>query len=309
MFASFPVASLRAYEALARTLNAKEAGKELGVTPSAVYHQVRMVEEWLGVPLFFRKHRKMALSDAGQRFYSVLHNAFLDISVCVSELSPKPQPGTVLVSMPSAFAEFWLVPRLDTFYRSHPEVTLQLEIASGPPDLSREARIDVLICDVGTDTAGLVEHALLTENLGVYGSAAQVARASYVPSALLALPEQVSPECTSGWPVWIRAAGETWLGDGVIWREYAQPTLALQAAIAGQGLILASTALVSDSVAQGRLMPYMPDVTLAGAGYLSLTLPGRERHPPTRLFLDWLSEAFNSAAPHVSSTLWRADHC
>ncbi|MBZ2188510.1 LysR family transcriptional regulator [Alcanivorax sp. JB21] len=294
MFAAFPVAALRAYEALARTLNAKEAGSELGVTPSAIYHQVRQVEEWLGVPLFLRKHRGMELSDAGQRFYGVLHSAFLDIAVCVSEISPAPQPSSVRISVPPAFAEFWLVPRLDTFQRRHPEVALRLETVVEPPDLNREAHIDVLICDIDRDAAGLVRHAELTEDIGVYGSPSQVARASYVPSALLALPGQASAQDASGWYAWIAAARETWLEDGVAWREYPLQTLAIQAAIAGQGLILASTALVSDSVAQGRLMPYRPDVTLAGKGYTSLTLPGRERHPPARMFLDWLSEAFTA---------------
>lgn len=309
MFAPFPVASLRAYEALARTLNAKEAATELGVTPSAIYHQVRQVEEWIGVPLIIRKHRKMILSDAGQRFYSVLNNAFLDIAVCFKEISPAPQPGRVLIVMPSAFAEFWLVPRLDPFYRRYPEVTLQLEIAAEPQDLPRDARIDVMICGASRDTTGLVKHAVLTENTGVYGSAEQVARASYVPSALLALPGQRSSHNPSGWPAWISAAGETWHDDGVTWREYAQPTLALQAAVAGQGLILASTALVADSVAQGRLLPYLPDVTLAGEGYMSLTLPGRERHPPARMFLDWLAEAFHTPSTRDSCIASQVDHC
>ena len=303
MFATFPIASLRTYEALARTLNAKEAAKELGVTPSAVYHQVRLVEEWLGVPLFFRKHRGMQLSDAGRHLYSVLNSALLDIAVCVGELSPKPQAASVRIAVAPAFAEFWLVPRLESFHRSHPEVALHLDVTAETPDLSREAHIDVLICDRSNDAASLVRHAELPENIGVYGSAEQVARASYVPSSLVALPGQACAKNAAGWHAWIAAAGETWLDDGLIWREYTQPTLAIQAAIAGQGLILASTALVSDSVAQGRLMPYMSDVTLAGEGYMAVTLPGRERHPPARMFLDWLSNAFNTPLPRRAGTV------
>ena len=73
-------------------------------------------------------------------------------------------------------------------------------------------------------------------------------------------------------------------------REYDEEHYALQAAIAGQGLVLASNILVSESVDNGLLLPYRSDVEVEGAGYSALCVPGRERHPPVRAFFAWLQE-------------------
>ncbi len=72
-------------------------------------------------------------------------------------------------------------------------------------------------------------------------------------------------------------------------RAYEEESYALQAAVAGQGLVLASSIMVSDSVRNGMLQPYRPDITVAGAAYTALCVPGRERHPPVRAFLAWLA--------------------
>lgn len=84
--------------------------------------------------------------------------------------------------------------------------------------------------------------------------------------------------------------GENWLTRQPCIREYDEEHYALQAAIAGQGLVLASNILVSESVASGLLVGYRPQVQVDGAGYSALCVPGRERHPPVRAFFKWLEE-------------------
>ncbi|MNN13908.1 DNA-binding transcriptional activator GcvA [compost metagenome] len=93
-----------------------------------------------------------------------------------------------------------------------------------------------------------------------------------------------------GWEAWCAQSGETWLSGRPAVREYDEEHYALQAAIAGQGLVLASNILVSESVASGLLAPYRGDVQVDGAGYSALCVPGRERHPPVRAFFGWLRE-------------------
>jgi DNA-binding transcriptional LysR family regulator len=93
-----------------------------------------------------------------------------------------------------------------------------------------------------------------------------------------------------GWEAWCAKAGENWLNPQPAIREYDEEHYALQAAIAGQGLVLASNILVSESVASGLLVPFMGQVQVDGAGYSALCVPGRERHPPVRAFFAWLRE-------------------
>jgi DNA-binding transcriptional LysR family regulator len=93
-----------------------------------------------------------------------------------------------------------------------------------------------------------------------------------------------------GWEAWCAQSGETWLAGQPAVREYDEEHYALQAAIAGQGLVLASNILVSESVASGLLVAYKGEVQVDGAGYAALCVPGRERHPPVRAFFAWLQE-------------------
>lgn len=93
-----------------------------------------------------------------------------------------------------------------------------------------------------------------------------------------------------GWQAWCEKAGERWLQDAPALREYDEEHYALQAAIAGQGLVLASNILVSESLASGLLVPYRPQISVDGAGYSALCVPGRERHPPVRAFFQWMQE-------------------
>nr|WP_260329064.1 LysR substrate-binding domain-containing protein [Pseudomonas sp. 3-2] len=93
-----------------------------------------------------------------------------------------------------------------------------------------------------------------------------------------------------GWEAWCAQSGENWLNQQPAVREYDEEHYALQAAIAGQGLVLASNILVSQSVASGLLVPYKGEVQVDGAGYSALCVPGRERHPPVKAFFAWLRE-------------------
>lgn len=99
----------------------------------------------------------------------------------------------------------------------------------------------------------------------------------------------------TGWRQWCEAAGVSWLARAAP-RSYEEENYALQAAIAGQGLVLTSSAMVSDSEARGLLACFRPDISVPGLRYTALSAPGRQRHPPVRAFLDWLAGEFESAA-------------
>ncbi|UCO99676.1 LysR family transcriptional regulator [Metapseudomonas lalkuanensis] len=289
MFSSLPLTALRTFESAARLSSFKAAAQELAVTPTAVSHQIRGLESWLGVPLFQRLPRSVRLTDCGQRLFGSLHGALLEVTQTLDQLRPQRSSGNLTLSTTPAFAALWLIPRLGRFYAEHPEISVRLDTSNTLIDLHQDASVDFVIRYGMGEYPNLHSQCLLDECFGVYGS----------PTLLASLGDRLPPLITIrwrnallyelGWKAWCQAAGEERLLEIAPQREYDEEHYALQAAIAGQGLVLASSVLVSESLASGLLVPYRPEVSVAGAGYSTLCVPGRERHPPVKAFFDWLS--------------------
>ena len=290
MFASLPLTALRTFESSARLLSFKAAAQELSVTPTAVSHQIRSLETWLGLPLFERLPRQVRLTEGGERLFHSLHGALLEVAQSLDTLRPQRSAGHLTVSTTPAFAALWLVPRLGRFYAAHPGINLRLDTQCQVVDLQQDASVDLVIRYSLGDSPNLYGHCLLDECFAVYGAPEQVALARTQVPTLISVRWHNSELYALGWQAWCDKAGETWLAQATQLREYDEEHYALQAAIAGQGLVLASSILVSESVASGLLVPYRPQVSVDGAGYSALCVPGRERHPPVRAFFHWVQE-------------------
>ncbi|AKJ31993.1 LysR substrate-binding domain-containing protein [Caldimonas brevitalea] len=289
MFENLPMTALRTFEASARLQSFKAAAEELAVTPTAVSHQIKSLEHWLGVPLFERLPRKVRLTECGQRLFDSTHAALLDIAQTVGQLRPRPSAGQLTVSTTPSFASLWLIPRLGRFYAAHPDINVRLDPQCQVIDLHRDASIDLVLRYGGGDEPSLHRQRLLQERFSVYGAPALLQRqAGRRPSTLISVSWPGSVLYQQAWAAWGEAAGVDWL-EHVRLLDYEDESFALQAAIAGQGLALLSSLLVSESVAVGLLQPCRPDISVPGASYHALCVPGRERHPPVRAFLDWLS--------------------
>ncbi|EIU1434371.1 LysR substrate-binding domain-containing protein [Pseudomonas aeruginosa] len=288
MFASLPLTALRTFESAARQSSFKAAAEELAVTPTAVSHQIRSLEAWLGVPLFQRLPRQVRLTDCGERLFRSLHGALLEISQSVDTLRPQRSGGNLTVSTTPAFAALWLVPRLGRFYTAHPQINLRLDTNCEVLDLHQDASIDLVIRYSLDDYPNFYGLCLFDECFAVYGSPAQVALAGERQPTLISVRWHNSRLYAHGWEAWCAQAGEDWMEGQPVIRQYDEEHYALQAAIAGQGLVLASSILVSESVASGLLQPYRADISVDGAGYSALCVPGRERHPPVKAFFEWL---------------------
>lgn len=288
MFASLPLTALRTFESAARQSSFKAAAEELAVTPTAVSHQIRSLEAWLGVPLFQRLPRQVRLTDCGERLFRSLHGALLEISQSVDTLRPQRSGGNLTVSTTPAFAALWLVPRLGRFYTAHPQINLRLDTNCEVLDLHQDASIDLVIRYSLDDYPNFYGLCLFDECFAVYGSPAQVALAGERQPTLISVRWHNSRLYAHGWEAWCAQAGENWMEGQPVIRQYDEEHYALQAAIAGQGLVLASSILVSESVASGLLQPYRADISVDGAGYSALCVPGRERHPPVKAFFEWL---------------------
>jgi len=290
MFATLPLNALRAFESAARLLSFKAAAEELSVTPTAISHQIRSLETWLGMPLFERLPRRVRLTDAGQRLFHSSHGALLDVAQSIDSLRPQRSTTHLTISTTAAFAALWLVPRLGRFYARHPNINVRLDTHCDVIDLHQDASVDLVVrysLDTYSNLYGLC---LFDESFGVYGSPEQVALATRQPPTLISVRWHNSKLYAHGWEAWCARADETWLIREPCMREYDEEHYALQAAIAGQGLVLASNILVSESVASGLLVGYRPQIQIDGAGYSALCVPGRERHPPVRAFFQWVEE-------------------
>ncbi|WGF88662.1 LysR substrate-binding domain-containing protein [Marinivivus vitaminiproducens] len=294
MFAPLPLTALRSFEAAARLGSFKEAAAELAVTPTAVSHQIRQLEAWLGRALFTRLAHGVALTEAGQQLFRRVHSALIELAQATDALKPDRPRGRVTIATTPSFAALWLVPRLGRFYAAHPGIEVRMIGSAELADLQRDASIDLAIRYAVSDTAGLLVHGRLEETFAVYG-APEAGPVGERP-ALITVRWGGSALYEEAWRAWCAAAGLDWRRDDGSIVAYDEEFHAMQAAVAGQGLVLASSVLISDSVRHGLVRPFRPEVTVQGAAYTILSVPGRERHPPVASFLRWLKGAFAQSA-------------
>lgn len=289
MFAHLPVSALRAFEAAARLQSFKGAAAELHVTPTAISHQMKALEHRLGLPLFDRRARGVSLTASGDMLFRIVHGAWLDIAQALQRLQPSLSASALNVSTTHSFAALWLVPRLGRFHDAWPQYQLSLSSTPQVVDLGQDATVDVAIRYGTRAYSGLTTVCALPERFGVYGAPALVAalRPARRPP-LITVHWRDSRLYEDGWRDWCFRAGVAWLHTRGPDRVYEEENYALQAAVAGQGLVLASSIMASEWVANGLLAPYRSEIDVPGAAYTALCVPGRERHPPVRAFLQWL---------------------
>src|SRR5258708_24834470 len=133
-----PLNGLRAFEAAARHMSFTDAAEELSVTQAAISHQVRGLEQRLGLKLFVRRNRSPLLSEAGQAYLPSVRAAFDQLNEATEKLLQKDRGGHLTVTTTASFAVKWLVPRLGGFQRANPEIDVRISTGTGLIDFSRE---------------------------------------------------------------------------------------------------------------------------------------------------------------------------
>lgn len=297
MFARLPLTALRGFESAARLGSFKAAAAEMNVSPAAISHQVKSLETWLGLRLFERSSQNVRLSAEGERLYPQLHQALLSIQQSVEALSPPGTGQSLVVTTTPAFASLWLIPRLAGFHQLHPDIDIRLHTGNDVVDLRRDASIDLAIRAVFTANPQLHAQPLLDEYFGAWCRPGWQPPEAGEPIELIDVPGLTSSAAKVDWPTWCaQACLSGWLKD-VRYRRYDEEQHALQAAVAGHGLVLASQVLVADSVRRGELVAFRPQVRLAGAVYTAVCVPGRERGAAVRAFNCWLSTCLTPDPP------------
>jgi LysR family glycine cleavage system transcriptional activator len=254
-----PLNSLRAFEAAARHLSFTKAAEELHVTPAAISHQIKALEEQLGVPLFRRLTRALRLTQAGQAALPPMRDGFDSLADAVDLLRAHENSGALTVSLDPSFAAKWLVPRLDRFRAALPDLDVRLDATEKLTDFQRD-NVDLAIRYGSGNYPGLEVERLLSEEIfpvcspKLLEGPAPLAQPSDLRHHTLIHLEWDSENVTApNWRMWLLAAG---IHDINYTRGpvFSMTTLALQAAIEGQGVALASSFLVADDLAAGRLV-------------------------------------------------------
>ncbi|MAW79181.1 MAG: LysR family transcriptional regulator [Parvularcula sp.] len=295
MFERMPSPSaLRTFEAAARLGSFRAAAEELGVTPTAVSHQVRALEKALGIALFARRARAVALTQSGDILAVAVGGGLLQIKQALERITAA--QATLTVTTTPAFAALRLAPHLPAFYARHPEISVQLLTGAEPVDLRRERQVDIAIRYGGCPYPELHAVPLLGETFGAYGAPGLVETFCSLKDAPLLATRWRRPVLKHvAWKQWLVAAGEEAPTPDLRVVTFDEEYYALQAAVAGQGLVLASSALAGDMVARGLLAPYRPEIQLQGAEYVALCLPERFEAKRVRDFMRWLEAHLKKA--------------
>jgi LysR family glycine cleavage system transcriptional activator len=267
-----PLSALRAFEAAARRASFKAAAAELYVTPTAISHQLRQLEDWLGVRVLDRSPRAVALTAAGAELYDAVAAGLSEIGRVASRLRHGSAPPPLTLSATSGFLSQWLVPRLAELHRVLPGVDLRLQAADAVVAL-QAGRVDVAVRYGKGPYPGVHATALREDCFApVCSPQLGVARAGDLRrSKLLHVEGQRVPRPATTWARWCAHAGITGVNTSAGLR-FTDGLHAVQAAIAGQGIALISLVLVSDALASGLLVQPFP-TTLRGATYHFVTAP------------------------------------
>jgi LysR family glycine cleavage system transcriptional activator len=256
-----PLAALRAFEAAARHLSFKRAAAELHVTPTAISHQVRLLEETIGVRLFERRTRQVVMTPEAQILFPVLRDGLDAFAHAIEGLARRHARAAVTISATTAFTAKWLVPRVARFRAARPDIDLKLLATDEVVDLSAGAA-DLAIRYARGPFPGAVAEALIVDRLAPVASPQlRLTEPRDLQSVtLLHFDWRRSDLDTPTWPRWLAEAGLRHV-DGQAGLRFSDESHAIQAAVAGLGVALLSLTLVSEELAAGTLVvPFGPEI-------------------------------------------------
>jgi LysR family transcriptional regulator, glycine cleavage system transcriptional activator len=254
-----PLAALRAFEAAARRLSFRDAADELGVTATAISHQIRLLEQTLGLRLFHRETRRVRLTAEGALLLPVLRDGFDAFAEVIDQIRDRHAAGILTISAPTAFVAKWLVPRLAGFRAAHPGCDLRLHASDSLIDFARDG-VDVAIRYGPGPYPNLDTHRLVVDRVAPACSPRLAVRSEsdLASHPLLHFEWPDLTDETPTWPVWLRKAGITDV-DGGAGIRFSDEGHVIQAALAGQGIALLSVVLAADDLASGALVqPFGP---------------------------------------------------
>ncbi|TGT90463.1 MULTISPECIES: transcriptional regulator GcvA [unclassified Mesorhizobium] len=284
-----PLNALRAFEASARHLNFRIAAEELNVTQGAVAQHVRGLEADLGTKLFERLPRGLALTDEGRAYVPNIRRAFDLISEATLLL--RPEPARLTISVTPSFATKWLIPRLQDFMADNPLVDLRV-LASESLSSFQADGVDIAVRQGRAPFGpGLIVDLLFPQQIiAVCSPALLTAGASEIAAAEIQ-HHVLLHDAHKLWPEFMEKAVGLKMTTELKRMRFNQTGLAIDAAVAGQGIALASRFLVAADLAAGRLIQPVRG-EMRGTQDFYVVMPRKQRHPePTQAVRQWLLDA------------------
>jgi LysR family glycine cleavage system transcriptional activator len=305
-----PLTALRAFEASARHMSLKKAAEELNVTPAAISHQIQQLEEALDAPLFRRSHRNVALTEIGMILLPKLQEGFDCLHQAVEQVRERRGADVLSISTAPAFASQWLMPRLHHFVMAHPEIDVQVstrirQFARSPRgqrgDVESVMRwadeCDAVIVFGNGDYPGMEVDRVLPLSITPLCSPSLVEG-----EHPLATPEDLKHhvllhdergmlyEGKSFWDTWLDASGTRGI-DTARGPHFSHSVLALEAAMAGRGVVASTPELAASALRMGNLVAPFPLAVPLASGYYFVSHPPASKREVVKMFRAWLRES------------------
>jgi len=285
-----PLGALRAFEAAARLASFKRAAAELLVTPTAISHQVRQLEDHLGVRLLDRSPRRVALTAQGLILHEAAALGFAEIDRAVGRLRRSSAQAILTLSATPAFLSQWLVPRLADLQARFPTLELRLQASDQLAEL-RPGGVDLAIRYGKGPFLGVATTALRQDAFAPVCSPSLDLRTTQdlARARLIHIDGRIAPRPAPDWRRWCDQAGVCGLDtDGGL--RFTDSLHAVQAAVAGQGVAIVSLVIAADALASGLLVaPF--GVTLPGETYHFACSPALSDRPDVAALRAWFVQS------------------
>ena len=288
-----PLNALKAFEAASRHLSFTKAAEDLFVTQAAVSHQIKALEDNLGIKLFRRKNRALLLTEEGQSYYLDIKDIFTSLSDATEKLLSKTATGALTVSSAPSFAIQWLVPRLAKFSELHPDIDVRIKAIDLDEGLLTDD-VDIAIYYGRGNWPGIRADKLRNEYLIPVCS----------PGLLMGNKPLNSPEdlkyhtllhdfSRKDWKSWVRQVGVTSVNvnHGPI---FSLSTLVLQAAIHSQGVALGYSVLARPEIEAGRLVCPFEQYLVSKNAYYIVCHQSQAELGKIKVFRDWMLALFKA---------------
>jgi LysR family transcriptional regulator, glycine cleavage system transcriptional activator len=295
-----PLIELRAFEAAGRHMSFKQAAAELGVTPTAISHQIRLLELYCGRSLFRRRPRPLGFTETGAQLFPAIRDGFEAFGEALASINPDRKSQPLCVTTTNAFASRWLVPRLSRWRTEHPDVPLEvigtdavLDLEAGDADIAIRNQYSAPATGVSRELFRdafwpVCNPAVLTAHGPLKGAAelrGHVLVHQYWPSFVPRPPT---------WEQWLADARTRWCDvpmlnemDHLHFREELH---AIEAVVAGQGIGICSDVLIANDLMAGRLVKALP-FNLPGYGFHVVHKRNHPRIKAIEAFTDWVQSA------------------
>ncbi|KIC40073.1 transcriptional regulator [Ruegeria sp. ANG-R] len=295
-----PLTALRAFDAAARHMSFAKAAEELNVTPAALSFQIKSLEEHLGHPLFRRLNRAVELTEAGRTLAPGTADGFAALQTAWQATRRLQDETSLTVTAGPALTAKWLAPRLYEFARANPGIDLKFSATLRNMDLERDD-VDVAIRFGYGPDEGLYSVPVRKEWLTPVMTP-ELAEQFPTPASLREAPlihdDSISflkPRCD--WPAWFRAVGLDFTPTHGA--HFSNADHAIDAAVAGVGVVLGRRAMILKDLTEGRLVaPFKVALETAGR-FRFLCLQGAEKRPQIAAFRDWFISEIEKTA-HIS---------